>query len=59
MKRECFPPPRGDGEAVLQFLFKQFQNGFVQIFYRKTLSWGGEDGIVTGNRTQDTFRFPQ
>lgn len=39
----------------LQLLFKQNLNGLVEIFNSEASCWCGEDSVIAGNATENTF----
>jgi hypothetical protein len=57
--RRDFPRHWAGGIERLKLLFEQNEDSFVKLFDRKAVRRGGENGIVTGNGTQNTFRFAQ
>lgn len=62
-RKRCDPnrgtsPARNRGKE-LKLLFEENEDGFVKFFDRKAACRGSENGIVTGNSTQNTFRFAQ
>ena len=59
MREQNDPRSGATGEGALQFLFEQNQNRFVEIFNGKTAGWRGKDGVITGDGTENPFRFTQ
>lgn len=45
--------------SELKLLFEQYEDGLAKFFDRKAACRGDENGIVTGNSAQNTFRFAQ
>ncbi len=48
-----------EGTRGSEFLFEQHEDRFVQLFHRKTVGRRGENGVVTGDGAENTFRLAQ